>query len=191
MSFYNIRNDGPPLANINPSLVNVGDSHLQNFSNTIIPKGPHTLPAPGSNIQSAAGIYQNGGRRKKINRTKINKISNKYKMRGNKKSIRRRIKSRILHNISRRNVRRTKRRRMRGGAAVAPAYPAGYTQFNSNKMISNNYSVGGPLSAADSALANPPIKSLNAAEVDNLDHSAKNAWGNSGAGSGFPSRGWF
>ena len=191
MSFYNIRNDGPPLANINPSLVNVGDSHLQNFSNTIIPKGQHTLPAPGSNVESAAGIYQKGGR-KKINRTKINKISNKYKMRGNKKSIRRRIKSRILHNISRRNVRRTKRRRMRrGGAAVAPAYPAGYTQFNSNRMISNNYSVGGPLSADKSALANPPIKSLNAAEVDNLDHSDKNAWGNSGAGSGFPSRGWF
>jgi hypothetical protein len=191
MSFYNIRNDGPPLANINPSLVNVGDSHLQNFSNTIIPNGPHTLPAPGNNVQSAAGIYQTGGRRKKINRTKINKISNKYKMRGNKKSIRRRIKSRILHNISRRNVRRTRRRRMRGGAAVAPAYPAGYTQFNNNKILSNNYSVGGPLSAADSALANPPIKSLNAADVDNLDHSAKNAWGNSGAGSGFPSRGWF
>ena len=80
---------------------------------------------------------------------------------------------------------------MRGGAAVAPAYPAGYSQFNSNKMISNNYSVGGPLSAGSSALANPPIKSLNAAEVDNLDHSAKNAWGKTGAGSGFPSRGWF
>ena len=178
-----------PLANINPSLVNVDDSHLPLFTNRHIPNGPHTLPAPGNNIQSAAGIYQNGGR--KINRKKINKISNKYKMRGNKKSIRRRIKSRILHNISRRNVRRTRRRRMRGGAAVAPAYPAGYTQFNSNKMISNNYSVGGPLSAGSSALANPPIKSLNAAENDNLDHSAKNAWGKTGAGSGFPSRGWF
>ena len=190
MSFYNIRNDGPPLANINPSLVNVGDSHLQNFSNTIIPKGPHTLPAPGNNVQSAASIYQQGGR-KKINRRKINKISNKYKMRGNKKSIRRRIKSRILHNISRRNVRRTRRRRMRGGAAVAPAYPAGYTQFNSNKMISNNFSLGGPLAAGSSALAQPPPYKLNAPENDNLDHSAKNAYGNSGAGSGFPSRGWF
>jgi hypothetical protein len=189
MSFYNIRNDGPPLENINPSLVNVDDSHLQNFSNTIIPKGIHTLPAPGSNVQSAASIYQKGG--KKINRRKINKISNKYKMRGNKKSIRRRVKSRILHNISRRNVRRTRRRRMRGGAAVAPNYPAGYTQFNSNKMLSNNYSVGGLLSAGSSALANPPIKSLNAAENDNLDHNAKNAWGKTGAGSGFPSRGWF
>jgi hypothetical protein len=191
MSFYKIHNAGPPLANINPSLVNVDDSHLSLFTDRSIPNGPHTLPAPGNNVQSAAGIYQKGGRRKKINRTKINKISNKYKMRGNKKSIRRRIKSRILHNISRRNVRRTKRRRMRGGAAVAPAYPAGYSQFNSNRMISNNYSVGGPLSAADSALANPPIKSLNAAEVDNLNHNEPNAYGKTGAGSGFPSRGWF
>jgi hypothetical protein len=80
---------------------------------------------------------------------------------------------------------------MHGGAAVAPNYPAGHVQFDNNRMLSNNFSTGGVLPKTLSALASPPPYSKVAPEVDNLDHNALNAFGKSGAGSGFPSRGWF
>lgn len=94
------------------------------------------------------GINKKG--RKTINRRKINKISNKYKMRGSRKQIRR-IKSRLLRKSRRtRNNRgsRTRRRsnkRMRGGQS----------QYMSNVATNASYSTGGPLSAANSAMANP------------------------------------
>ena len=77
---------------------------------------------------------------------------------------------------------------------VTPNYPAGYLQAGSNNgSISNVYSLGGHLSAANSALANPPLvnKLVNANKPDNLNHDTLNADGNIGSGSGFPSRGWF
>jgi hypothetical protein len=153
------------------------------------------LGSPGSNVQSAAGIYppckQTGG---KINRTKINKISTKYKMKGSKRTIRRRIKrmkSRVLKKYTKRLSRRsrTTRRSHKGGAIN---YPSGYAQYqNNNGSLSNTYSLGGPLAARDSALANPPLYNKVEGQPDNLNHYAKNAYGNSGSGSGFPSRGWF
>lgn len=88
--------------------------------------------------------------------------------------------------------RRTRRHVTFGGAAVAPAYPAGHTQYDLNKIVSNTYSTGGvALGASQSALANPPPTTRLAPEVDNLNHNAPNAYGNTGAGSGFPARGWF
>ena len=204
MSPYPISNAHTPYNNINGSLVNVDNSHTGGipFSNTVVPTGIHTLPAPGSNIQSAASIYpgsQNGG---KINRKKINKISRKYKMKGSRKSVSRRIrriKSRVRSKYARRHSKRrsqrggTSSRRFMsgGGAAVAPAYPAGHTQYDLNKMISNTYSLGGKLGSDLSALATPPPYQRGAAQVDNLNHNAPNSYGNTGAGSGFPSRGWF
>jgi hypothetical protein len=177
-------------------LVNIDDSHTGGipFSSTTIPNGSHTLPAPGSNVQSAASIYPGSQKGGKINKRKINKISRKYKMRGSRRTIRRhirRIKTRVRSRRHSRRHRRSKRRMMHGGAAVAPVYPAGYTQFDNNKIISNTYSLGGVLPADSSALASPPPYQKGAAEVDNLDHNAPNASGNTGAGSGFPSRGWF
>jgi hypothetical protein len=80
---------------------------------------------------------------------------------------------------------------MRGGAAVAPVYPAGYNQYDMNKIISNTYSVGGVLPAGSSALATPPPFQKVGGEIDNLNHNAPNSFGNTGAGSVFPSRGWF
>lgn len=87
---------------------------------------------------------------------------------------------------------------MRGGAFQSPMstpiYPAGYSQFqNNNGAISNVYSLGGQLSANESALANPPVQQLvsNANIPDNLNHNTLNANGNIGSGSGFASRGWF
>ena len=211
MPAFSIGNlNNPPLNNINGSLVNVDGSSVGNipFSSSTIPNGPHTLSPPGSNIQGAAGIYPlkggniTGG---KINRKKINKISRHYKMKGSKRTIKRRvrrIKSRVrsLRRSSRRSSRRASRRYrgMRGGAfqspMTTPNYTAGHSQYmNNNGSQSNTYSLGGQLAANSSALANPPIfnKLDNASVPDNLNHSTLNAYNNIGAGSGFPSRGWF
>jgi hypothetical protein len=200
MSFFKIYGAGTPLSNINGSLVNVDNSHVPGipFTNYIVPNGPHTLPPAGSNVQSATGIYPCSLKGGKINKNKINKISRKYKMKGSKKNIKsrvKRMKSRVLKKYSRcnRTRGRGRGRKMRGGAhaAVAPNYPAGYTQYDNNKVFSNTFSTGGPLSPQISALANPPPYSVTKGEVDNLNHAAPNAYGNYGAGSGFPSRGWF
>ena len=174
------------------SLVNVDSSNGDGnfFTNNKIPTGPHTLPPTGSNIQSAAGIYpsckQTGG---KINRKKINKISTKYKMKGSKNTIRRnikRMKSRMRSKYARRPSRRVSKRSTRR------VMKGGYSQYqNNNGSLSNTYSLGGPLSARSSALANPPIYNKLDGQPDNLNHYAKNAYGNSGSGSGFASRGWF
>ena len=87
---------------------------------------------------------------------------------------------------------------MKGGAfqppMTTPNYPAGHSQMdNNNGGLSNTYSLGGHLSAGNSALANPPPQQLvaGASVPDNLNHNTLNSYGNIGAGSGFPSRGWF
>jgi hypothetical protein len=180
-------------------LVNIDNSNGDGnfFTNNTIPNGPHVLGSAGSNIQSAAGFYppckQTGG---KINRKKINKISTKYKMKGSKKTIRRklkRMKSRVLKRYSTRSSRRSRssRRTLHGGSLTLN-YPSGYSQYqNNNGSLSNTYSLGSPLSARNSALANPPPHIKVEGQPDNLNHYAKNAYGNSGSGSGFASRGWF
>lgn len=207
MGPFPIYNAGTPLNNINGGLVNVDGSSVAGIpiSSTTIPTGPHTMAPTGTNIQSAAGIYpcaQKGG---KINRRKINKISRKYKMKGSKRTIRRhvrrmksRVRSRYARRSARRSSRRASRRHMRGGAfqppMTTPNYSAGYSQYqNNNGSLSNVYSLGGQLSAGNSALANPPPQQLVAGAniPDNLNHNTLNANGNIGAGSGFPSRGWF
>jgi hypothetical protein len=213
MSEFRIGNlNNPPLNNINGSLVNIDSSSVGGipFASNEIPKGLHTLPPAGSNVEGAAGIYpassQKGG---KINRKKINKISRKYKMKGSKRTVRRhsrRMKSRVRSRYAgrtagrtaSRRVRRyrTNKRQMRGGAfqqpMVAPNYPNGHTQYqNNNGSLSNTYSIGGPLPANLSALANPGPYQNVAGDVDNLNHNTLNSYGNIGAGSGFASRGWF
>jgi hypothetical protein len=125
-------------------------------------------------------------------------------MKGSKRTIKRRVrrmKSRVIKRYSKRRSssrRASKSRYMRGGAfqppQVTPNYPAGYSQFNNNNgSLSNTYSLGGPLSAGNSALANPPPQQLvaGASVPDNLNHNTLNSYGNNGDGSGFPSRGWF
>ena len=199
----------PPLNNINGGLVNIDNSSVGGipFANTKIPTGPHTLAPAGGKVDGAAAIYpcaQKGG---KINRRKINKISRKYKMKGSKRTIKRhvrRMKSRVRSRYSKRSAKRTSRRSSRrskgmtGGAfqppMTTPNYPAGHSQYlNNHGGLSNTYSLGGHLSAGNSALANPPPQQLlaGASKPDNLNHNTLNAYGNIGAGSGFPSRGWF
>jgi hypothetical protein len=168
------------------------------FSNTRVPTGPHTLPPAGSNIQGAASQYLlRGG---KVDRKKINKISRKYKMKGSKRTIRRRvrkIKSRVRSRYSKRYLSRHSRRyKMKGGSTAAmtvPNYPTGGSQHLNNAIYNNTYSLGGQLPPSLSPMATPPPYQLvaNAANVDNLNHNTMNAFGYSGAGSGFVSRGSF
>jgi hypothetical protein len=169
MSYFKIGNtNNPPFNNVDGNLVNKFNTNQAFFSDNTIPKGPHTV--------------QSGG---KINRHKINKISRLYKM---KRSAKRRRRSRVRSKYARRYSRRHSRRYMRGGMS----YPAGHAQYqNNNGSLSNTYSVGSNLSASSSALANPPPYAKVAGDPDNLNHNALNAYGNSGAGSGFASRGWF
>ena len=202
-SIGNLNNS--PLNNVNPAFVNVDGSNASSFllSNKHIPTGPHTLPAPGNNVQSAAGIFPYSQKGGKINKKKINKISRKYKMKGSKKTIKKRVrkmKKRCRSRYARRMSRRTRnsRRHMKGGAfqspMTTPNYTAGHSQFqNNNGSLSNTYYIGSSLSAGQSALANPPpFQHIAGASIsDNLNHNTLNANGNIGAGSGFPSRGWF
>jgi hypothetical protein len=185
---YPISGNTFPLKYVNPAGTNIDNSHTTNmYSSQQIPNGPHAMAPPGNKVESAAGIYpcaQKGGSKK-------NKISRKYKMKSKSKSrrsARRRI-SRMRSKHARRHTRRI--RRQRGGAAMAPNYPLGHLQYQNNQVLSSGYSAGANLPPSLSALAMPvPIKPL-APLVDNLNHAAPNAYGNYGAGSGFPSRGWF
>jgi len=119
-------------------------------------------------------FLHNGGikkGRKTINRRKINKISNKYKMRGSRKQIRR-IKSRLLrksrrtrNNRGSRTRRRRSNKRMRGGQSLRGG------QYMSNVAANASYSTGGPLSAANSAMANPvPFASNDVNSFDAYNH---------------------
>ena len=206
-SIGNLHNS--PLNHVKSDFVNVDSSNASSFllSSKNIPNGPHTLPAPGNNVQSAAGIFPYSQKGGKINRKKINKISRKYKMKGSTKTIKKRVRklkkrcrSRYARRMSRRprNSRRLRhsRRHMKGGAVqpsmVTPVYTAGYSQYQNNHgSLPNSYSIGSSLSAGQSALANPPpFQKLGPNGIDNYVRASSNSYGNS-AGSGFPSRGWF
>ena len=87
-----------------------------------------------------------------------------------------------------------RRRRMRGGIAPFSSSndTGGYAQYQNNYPVSTQYSTGGVLPPAQSALANPtPYSKLTNAAIDNLNHFAKNSFGKSDSGMGFPSRGWY
>lgn len=154
--------DNFPLNNVDGNLVNKYGTSVTSFTSTTLPKGPHLV----------------GGRKNK-------KISRYNKMRYSKRTR----GHRRLKRTRNRRARRSRRYHMKGGMAN---YPAGHTQFNNNNgSLSNTYSLGGHLSAGNSALANPPLLNKVAGEPDNLNHNALNSYGNSGAGAGFASRGWF
>lgn len=140
---------------------------------------PNVLPNTTTNNIAAANaskmigglpFLHNGGinkrSRKTINRKKINKISNKYKMRGSRKQIRR-IKSRLLRRTKRTRSNRgtrTKRRRSRG-------LRGGQSQYMSNVAANASYSTGGILAKGDSAMANPvPFMKNDVNSFDTYNH---------------------
>ena len=184
------------VSSINSSLVNPDSSDPSPtlFSSNVNPASvnPRALPEPVNNIQAAMpyipGVGMSGGSKKhrKIHIKRINNISNMYKMKGSRKTIRRRIrqiKSRLRSRFGMKSRKNHKRSRsgMKGG----------YSQYMNNVPYTPNYSMGGPLSPALSALATPAPYHLlpNADGIDNLNHNALNSFGNSGSGMGFPSRG--
>lgn len=194
MSFQELPSS-PPLTNIDRTLVNADAStYAANFTSTVNPASlnPNVLPEPTSNVQAASGSYVGG--RKKINKSKINKISRKYKMKRTRSQKRhmKRTKSRLRSKYAAKAMAKSRRVAKKGGAwrsrkqrGGMPNYPLGYSQYQNNIPMTPTYSVGGPLSASESALANPPpIKAL-----DNCVNCADNY--SRFSNSGFPSRGSF
>jgi hypothetical protein len=156
------------------SLVNVNASHNSGFgfTSTVDPKtvNPAALPAISNNVQAAAASKIVGGRKRVINRRKINKISGKYKMKGSRRRASRRMKSRVRSRFSKRSAKRSRSLKQKGG----------YAQFY-NMPNTPSYSTGGHLSPSLSALASPVPYQLLGNEPDNYNHFTN---------SGFPSRGW-
>lgn len=197
----------------NPILVNIDNSHTTGipFSSTVIPGpniNPNALPLAPNNVNSAAAYFpcsQKGG---KINKKKINKISRKYKMRRNKKTVKRRLKNAMRSNKLKKTLdlvlaknRSTKGRSMAVGMAVAGGYKrkhktrkmrGGWAQYQNNMPVYNTYSLGGKLAPEFVGMASPPpISSVTNNAIDNLNHNALNSYGNSGAGMGHASKGWW
>jgi hypothetical protein len=185
-----------PYNNINGSLVNIDNSQFSGsaFTSRVIPStvNPAVLPEPLSNRQAAASYIPGctKGGAKKIKNThnlkyKFKNISNMYRMKGTKKYSLSKLKRKLLGKskrrsnkiktkTSKRKTRRSRsRRRQRGG----------YAQYENNLPMTQTYSLGGPLSANNSALANPPpyqVLSNCTNCVDNYSRFTNN---------GFPSKG--
>jgi hypothetical protein len=169
-----------PNSNINPAYVNpTSSTYSGGFSSNEIPGLPG-LSGAKSGIDAAAGkvpgVCMSGGQRqiRKLKR-KIKNISNIYKMRhSRRRSHSRRLKRKLkamtclrcvrrrrMHSSTRSSsARRQSRRQQRGG----------YSQYQNNMPSSPGYSLGGNLSATNSALANPPIYRAYDNAIDNYNH---------------------
>jgi len=179
-SFQNVTT---PLANINPSLVNVdSSSYSGGFGSTETSRQFSLNPTPMSGIQSAsASALQMGGRRKKHHKTiklRIKKIASKYKkMKGGKRLTLKSAKKQLLSVINlikadnsktkskkRRKTRKSSRKYKKGGFPLGRAggsrrhYQKGgtYHQYMGGVPNTPVYQTGSiNLSPSESALANP------------------------------------
>jgi hypothetical protein len=173
---------------LNGDLVNIDASHYSGnaFTSRVIPStvNPNVMPEPASNIQGAASYIpcqnQNGGKRTKINRRKINKISRMYKMKS-KRHVKR-MKSRLRSKYSNRRTRYATRRR---GMRRQRSQKGGYAQYQNNLPMTQNYSLGGILAPSMSALASPPPYQVLSNCTDCIDNYSRFP----PPGHGFPSRG--
>jgi nucleosome binding factor SPN SPT16 subunit len=179
-----------PLSNVNSEFVNKDNSHYSAlFTDTTRPQSvnPNVLPEPINNIQAAKGeisLNFRGGKRKNI--------TNMYRrMRNRRTRIRSKTRSKNrsrTHNRSRSNRSRSNRRRrtLKGGQKGGmPNYPLGYSQYQNNMPMTQTYSLGGKLTANESALANPPPVKVLSNCTNCVDNYSKYT------NSGFPSRGWW
>jgi len=173
-----------PFSNVNGNFVNkFSSNNPATFGSNEVPGLPG-LAGAKSNIDAAAGIvpgiclFKGGAKRFKRKIKNITKRykkmakSNKMNLRKKLKSLRSKLRSRMAISSSRiSGGRRRRSRKQRGG----------YAQYQNNMPVSNTYSIGGVLSAKDSALANPvPIYKVTNNAVDNYNHYT---------GMGFPSKG--
>jgi len=179
------------------------------------------LPEPVSNVAAAAGVVpMKGGLKRRINKIS-RKYKMRHSRKASRRTKRRlRAKySRHRRGGSRRSMARGVAMGMAKGRALglqggvggmmgpcamgmcskggafrpgSHLMRGGWAQYNLNKPADIGYSSGNmALSTKDSALANPvPVTRYDNA-IDNLNHNAPNAYGNTGAGSGFASKGWF
>ena len=201
-----------PNSNINSNFVNKDNSHYPGgFGSNQIPGLPG-LAGAKYNVDAAAarvpGICMSGGG-KKLKR-KIKNITKRYKM--TKKSMKRKasgmkrkIKARLSRTIGRmrslarsrgRSIAGGKRTKRRGGNPFMAfrlgkklydkknePLKGGYSQYQNNMPMTQTYSTGGVLSAADLGLANPVPYQVLPNETNNIDNY------NHFTNSGFPSRG--
>ena len=107
LSPFGFQNVTTPLANVNPSLVNVDNSSYSGgFGSTETSRQFSLNPTPMSGIQaaSASALQMGGGRRKKHHKTiklRIKKIASKYKkMKGGKKMTLKSAKRQLLSVIN-------------------------------------------------------------------------------------------
>ena len=167
-----------PNSNINSAYVNSNSStYSGSFSSNEIPGLPG-LSGAKSGIDAAAGkvpgVCMSGGRKIRKLKPRIKNITNIYKMRHSRRRgthrLKRRsramtcircVKRRRYYSSTRNASRQVRRNRYQRG---------GYSQYENNMPVSAGYSLGGNLSASNSALANPPMyKSYNNA-IDNYNH---------------------
>jgi hypothetical protein len=189
-----------PYNNINGSLVNIDNSQFSGiaFTSRVIPStiNPAVLPEPLSNRQAAASYIPGctkGGAKKIKNthnlKSKFKNISNMYRMKGTKKYSLSKLKRKLLgkgkrgSNKSKRRTRRTRTSKRSSSRSRSRRQRGGYAQYQNNVPMTQTYSLGGPLSANDSALASPPpyqVLSNCTNCVDNYSRFTNN---------GFPSKG--
>ena len=150
----------PPLSNINGRYVNVDNSHYSGgFSSNEIPGLPG-ISGTKNNVDAAAGIFKGGAKKLKI---KIKNITKHYKRmkRGSKKytSLKNRLKSKHISRMASRQI-AGRRRKSRKYSRRLKQH--GGSQYQNNLPLTRSYQVAGiPLSASNSALANPaPITLL-------------------------------
>ncbi len=185
LSPFGFENVNTPLANVNPSLVNVdSSSYSGGFGSTETSRQFSLNPTPMSGIQaaSASALQMGGGRRKKHHKTiklRIKKIASKYKkMKGGKrltlKSAKKQLQSVInlikADNGSKsrkgRKSRKASRKHRKGGFSLGRAggsrrrrkYQKGgtYHQYMGGVPNTPSYQTGSiNLSPSESALANP------------------------------------
>ena len=184
-----------PFSGVNGNFVNkFSSNNPANFGSNEIPGLPG-LAGAKNNVDAAAGIVPGicftGGA--KAFKRKIKNITKRYKKMGkslkrNIKSLRKNLRSRMATasasasaSASLAGGKRRKSRKSRKLRSRSRKLRGGYAQYQNNQPFYNTYSVGGILSANESALANPaPIYKISNEAIDNYNHMTN---------VGFPSRG--
>jgi hypothetical protein len=186
-----------PFSNVNGNFVNkYSENNPATFGSNEIPGLPG-LAGAKSNIDAAAGyvpgicLFKGGAKgikRKIKNITKRYKKMakpNKMKLSRKLKSLRKNLRSKMASASASLALaggkRRSQRHGRRHGRKHSRRQRGGYAQYQNNMPFSNSYSIGGVLSASESALANPaPIYKITNDAIDNYNHYTN---------TGFPSRG--
>jgi hypothetical protein len=177
--------DTYPNSNVNSNYVNVdGSTYAGGFGSNQIPSSSHSMPGASNNIQAASGNWMCGGGRRRKNISRVYKMKatrhyrrsktskkrmNQKKSTGRKRTTKRRMSSKRrrvrMHSSKKRGTRsrRMRAKKQRGGT---------YAQYGSNVPYTPGYSVGGELSAANSAMASPaPYHAYDDCQ-DNYNHYA-------------------